>query len=107
MIAKAPFVKGLNAILERRKQYNKIKDGIEAFGINLCADPLEDVLVDTLDAALDLDVPPQNGWVSWWLYDCSLCHSSGKPASTNLNGKEYQIATPEELYDFCLKYKEA
>lgn len=102
MINKEAFIKAVTAIIERQKLCGKLSSDLETLGINLTSDPLEDMLVETLDAALDLGTTPGFGLVSWWLYDCSRTRAIGEPARFRWDAKNYLISSPEELYDLAV-----
>lgn len=108
MIAKEPFVAALNAILERERHRHASRKHLEAIGIDIIADPLEDVIVTLLDAALDADVPKAHEFVSWWLYDSSRTREGkGKGPFIKIGKKKHYAKTPEQLYDAVVAYKEA
>ncbi|KAA0888727.1 hypothetical protein [Oryzomonas rubra] len=104
MISKQEFVKALNAILAREALRNKIDNDMAGIGIGIIADPLEDALVDVLDATLDLNHPPKDGIVSWWLYECSAV-TAPRVGKCSIGDKDYTITTPEELYDYAMDYQ--
>lgn len=107
MIAKEPFVAALNAILERERHRDASHKHLEAIGIEILADPLEDAMVTLLDAALEADVPKGHEFVSWWLYDCSRERDKkkGKGPFMKLGRKKLYARTPEQLYDMVVAYK--
>jgi len=106
MIAKEPFVAALNAILERERHRHASDKHLEALGIEIMADPLEDAMVTLLDASLEADVPRGHEFVSWWLYDCSREREvKGKGPFMQLGKKKLYAKTPEQLYDMVVAYK--
>ena len=99
MIAKEPFVTALTAIIDRGKHKDDIYKGMQAIGIDIVSDPLEDAIVTLLDAALDIPQPPEEGFVSWFLSGTKM------PAVLHLNDTKHEARTPAELYDMAVAYK--
>lgn len=108
MIPKDLFVKGMNCLLRQEELMDQLSDGLREMGLAFNGeDRREDLLVELLDAGLDLDLPPSHGgMVSWWLYDCSRDRKIGAGGHVMIAGRSYRITTPEELYDFAVAYKE-
>lgn len=107
MIAKEPFVAALNAILERERHRHESHKHLEALGIEILADPLEDAMVTLLDTGLEANVPRGHEFVSWWLYDCSRERDkqNSKGPCMQLGRKKFYAKTPEQLYDMVVAYK--
>lgn len=102
MLSREAFLKAMHVILEREKRLMKISPDLRALGVELLDDPLEEILIDTLDSALETNLPEHHGVVSWWMYDCGISRAKGEPAIATIKGKEFKIITPENVYDYAL-----
>lgn len=104
MIAKEPFATAVRALLDRQKHRDEVYRPLQKLGIDITSDPMEDAMVDLLDASLCLTNPPAGGLVSWWLYDCSFMVKDKGHAIMPLGDTEHIVGNPEELYDLAVAY---
>jgi len=61
----------------------------------------ETKLVETLEIALE----DTEHWISWWCFEADYGRDTEFTASVSYNGEQFDIDTPEKLYDFLVEGK--
>lgn len=101
MIDKKLFKKVMNAIIEidtKLDRLNSVNEEAVSFVIDYS---LQDELIDTLGAAMNLDNNEYYGnTISWWVYETNF----GKKNNVVVfNNKTMKVDTIDKLYNLCVK----
>ena len=102
MVSKYTFCDVLNkchnlSVME--ENVNKIfrDNGMELTSFSFCA--YEDITINLLIDAMGDDAD----WIGWWVWEADW----GSPEYTldvEVDGKTYDVSTPDKLYDFMIEY---
>lgn len=106
MLSKETFVKTINFLEERENQIDKINELFtEEFGDSVFYPYFkhDKMIVDILMEIMD----DQGEWIEYYLYENDYGHDLKPDSVSEADGTPIDITTPEKLYDFLVKERDA
>ncbi len=105
IITKEHFVACINVLQEADDMARRINRIVQEYnrgdfisGYAFSNTSTETKLIETLEIALK----DKNHWISWWCFEADYGRDPDFIASVTWQGIEYNLDSPEKLYDFLI-----
>ena len=98
---KENFVKLLDMVIDQDKMTEKLNQALEPFFDGHIISTMTYLLTDGIVAVLSDEMGDTAETIEWWLYDAPDA-GKGPGPHVEVDGKEFTLRTPGELYNFLL-----